>query len=182
MVHVLLLLHMLLHLLMFLLHMLLLLHMLMLLLLQVLSLSRLQLSFAAATATIVAFSAVAIACGVAFGYTAALVSTHLLGMLLQVLLLSCVQLPSAVAACAIAFASAVSTTCMYAGVLGRCCYYFCCLGCYPCCILLLHVLLHVLLPMHVMQYLAVACVTADAMVRMLLHFFGVADACAAAFC
>ncbi len=95
-------------------------------------------------------------------------------MLLQVLLLSCVQLPSAVAACAIAFASAVST--MYAGVLG--CYYFCCLGCYPCCMLLLHVLL----PMHVMQYLAVACVTADAMVRMLLHFFGVADACAAAFC
>jgi len=123
MVHVLLLLHMLLHLLMFLLHMLLLLHMLMLLLLQVLSLSRLQLSFAAATATIVAFSAVAIACGVAFGYTAALVGTRVLGMLLQVLLLSCVQLPSAVAA------SAVTT--MYAGVFAGAATTFVALGVIP---------------------------------------------------
>ncbi len=43
-------------------------------------------------------------------------------------------------------------------------------------------LLHVLLPMHVMQYLAVAYVTADAMVYMLLHSVDVADACAAVFC
>ena len=39
----------------------------------------------------------------AFGYTIALVSTHVLGMLMQVLLLLYVQLPSAGAACAIAF-------------------------------------------------------------------------------
>jgi len=50
-------------------------------------------------ATIVAFSAVDIACGVV--YTAALVSSHVLGMLLQGLLLSCVQQLSAAAACAI---------------------------------------------------------------------------------
>ena len=36
--------------------------------------------------------------------------------------------------------------------------------------------------MHVMQYLAVAYVTADAMVHILLHSIGEADACAAAFC
>jgi len=33
-----------------------------------------------------------------------------------------------------------------------------------------------------MQYLAVAYVTADAMVYMLLHSVDVADACAAVFC
>ncbi len=45
-----------------------------------------------------------------------------------------------------------------------------------------HVALHVLLPMRVRQCLAIACVTAGAMVHMLLHSGGVADACAAAFC
>ncbi len=40
--------------------------------------------------------------------------------------------------------------------------------------------MHVLLPMHVMQYLAVAYVTADAMVHMLLHSVDVAAACAIA--
>ena len=58
-------------------------------------------SYAALAATIVAFSAVVIACGVALRYTAALVSMHVLGLLLQGLLLSCVQLLSAVAACAV---------------------------------------------------------------------------------
>ena len=95
-----------------------------------------HLSYAAPAATVVALSAVVIACGVALRYAAALVSTHVLGMLLQGLLLSCVQLLSAIAACAIvaqsmAFASDVTIMC--ACVLCRCSCYFCCLGCYCCC-------------------------------------------------
>jgi len=94
-------------------------------------------------------------------------------------------------------AAAGAVTVMCAAAQCRCCMCYClCICCFhhvcrcpwllllllPWVLSLLHVLLHVLLPMHVMQYLAVACVTADAMVRMLLHSFGVADACAAAFC
>ncbi len=64
----------------------------------VLSILCLNLSCAASAATIVAFSAVDVACGDALMYTAALVGTHVLGVLLQGLLLSCVQLLSALAA------------------------------------------------------------------------------------
>ncbi len=53
----------------------------------VLSILCLHLSYAAPAATIVALSAVVIACGVALRYAAALVSTHVLGMLLQGILL-----------------------------------------------------------------------------------------------
>ena len=103
-VPVLLLLHALLHLLMFLLRMLL----LMQLLLQVLSISRLQLSFAADTASVVALSAVAIAHGVAIGYTAVHTCWRRWYGCCYCHMCSC---PVAVAAAPIAFASAVATMC-----------------------------------------------------------------------
>ena len=141
--HVLLDVYMLLHLLMFLLHMLLMLHMLVLLLLQVLSLSCLQLCFAAAAASVV--------------------------------------------------------TVMYAAAQYHCCMCYClCMSCYhrvckcplqvllllllPWLFFLLQVALHVLLPMHVMQDLAVAYVTADAMMHTALVITLGLDHCIAGNC
>ena len=109
---------------------------LMQLLLQVLSISRLQLSVAAGTASVVALTAIAVARVVAVGYTAALVSAHVLGTLLRVLLLSHVQLPSGYCCCC--YCLWCSCWCMYC-----CCCMCCCLGMY--CSSWLNLVLHVLL-------------------------------------
>ena len=106
--------------------------------------------------------------------------------------MSCLQLCFAAAAASV-------VTIMYAAAQYRCCMGYClCMSCYhhvcKCSLqvlllvllhwllLLLQVALHVLLPRHVMQYLAVAYVIVDALMHMLLHSGCVAGAGAAASC